>query len=96
MGDLSIKVTIANRVYPLTIKREEEDRVRKAVAMVNENMKQLEENYAVRDRQDLLAMTALDYATRLGDQVQQGDHTVADTDQLYAVDAKLDTYLNSI
>ena len=67
MGDLSIKVTIANRVYPLTIHRDEEMRVREAVKMVNENLKQLEENYAVRDRQDLLAMTSLDYATRLLD-----------------------------
>ena len=64
MSELSIKVTLATRVYPLTIARGEEEYIRKAAKLVNENIKELELNYAVRDRQDLLAMTALFYATK--------------------------------
>ena len=61
---LSIKVTIGNRVYPLTINRNEEELIRKAAARVNDNLRKLEDAYAVRDKQDLLAMTALYFADK--------------------------------
>lgn len=62
---LKIKVTIGNRVYPLTIKSEqEEEGVRKAVKKINELIKKFEESYEVRDKQDVLAMCALQFATQ--------------------------------
>lgn len=64
MGELSIKVVIAGRTYPLTIKREEEEGVRKAAKLINERVKEYEENYSVRDKQDLLAMCALQLASQ--------------------------------
>ena len=63
MSELSIKVIIGGRTYPLTIKREEEEKIRKAVTEIENNIKNLKDNYAVVDMQDLLAMTALEYAT---------------------------------
>jgi cell division protein ZapA len=65
MGELSIKVTIAGRVYPITVQTDEEDRVRKAALAVDQNLKELQENFVVKDKQDLLAMTALQFSTRL-------------------------------
>lgn len=56
---LKIKVSIAQRVYPLTIKRSEEERVRNAVALINDSVARFEEKYAVQDKQDGLAMCAL-------------------------------------
>jgi cell division protein ZapA len=38
---LSIKITIADRSYPLTIKREEEEGVRKAAKMISDNVSDL-------------------------------------------------------
>ena len=64
MGKLSIKVVLAGRNYPLTINEDEEEKVRGAVEMINTGIKKLQENYAVKDMQDLLAMTALQLATR--------------------------------
>lgn len=64
MDKLSIKVVLAGRTYPLTINESEESKVRKAVDMINNSIKKLQENYAVKDMQDLLAMTALQLATR--------------------------------
>lgn len=61
---LKIKVNIANRVYPLTIRRDEEERVRKAVSAINEATKRFEERYAVSDKQDVLAMCTLQFATQ--------------------------------
>ena len=61
---LKIKVTIGDRVYPLTIKSEgEEEGVRKAVKKINDLIKKFEENYEVRDKQDVLAMCALQFAS---------------------------------
>jgi len=67
MSELSIKVTIAGRIYPITIKADEEESVRKAAAKVDKNLKHLQDNYAVKDKQDLLAMTALQMATKLNE-----------------------------
>ena len=61
---LKIKVTIGDRVYPLTINSEgEEEGVRKAVKKINDLIKKFEENYEVRDKQDVLAMCALQFAS---------------------------------
>jgi cell division protein ZapA len=63
--DLSIKVTIANRIYPLTVKSEEEEAIRQAVKEIEEMIREYEQSYAVKDKQDLLAMCALQYATQV-------------------------------
>ena len=59
MSELSIKINIAGRTYPLTIDRSEEEVIRKVADQINANVKHLKDNYAVKDPQDLLAMTAL-------------------------------------
>ena len=64
MKELSIKVSIAGRVYPLTVQHDEEENIRKAVKAIDEMVKEYEQNYAVKDKQDLLAMCALQYATK--------------------------------
>lgn len=63
MSELSIKINIANRVYPLTVKTEEEEAIRKTAKMINERIREYEQDYAVKDKQDLLAMCALEYGT---------------------------------
>ena len=61
---LSIKVSIAGRIYPLTIERTEEENVRKAVKTINERVSDYEKNFDIKDRQDLLAMSALFFASQ--------------------------------
>ena len=63
--NLKIKVTIGDRVYPLTIRNEgEEEGIRLAVKKINELLKKFEKNYEVRDKQDVLAMCALQFASQ--------------------------------
>jgi cell division protein ZapA (FtsZ GTPase activity inhibitor) len=63
MGEyLSIKVSIANRTYPLRITKEEHDRVMEAAEHINKRIREFEESYAIKDKQDLLAMCALQFA----------------------------------
>ncbi len=65
-GILKIKITIAGRVYPLNIQSEqEEEGLRKAADKINSLVRRFEENYAVSDKQDVLAMCALQFASSL-------------------------------
>ena len=66
MSKLSIKVVVAGRTYPLTVNQGEEVRVQKAAGDINKAIKLLQDNYAVKDMQDLLAMTALQLASKSG------------------------------
>jgi len=62
--NLKIKVTIGDRVYPLTIRDEgEEEGIRAAVKKINDLVKKFEQSYEVRDKQDVLAMCALQFAS---------------------------------
>lgn len=63
--NLKIKVSIADRVYPLTIRRYEEENVRAAAKKIEATLKKYEESYAVKDKQDLLAMCALQLASQV-------------------------------
>ena len=65
MGDkLSIKLHIANRIYPMKIDRESEEYIRNAVKQIDGRLKFYEENYAIKDKQDLLAMCLIEYASK--------------------------------
>jgi len=63
MEEFTISVNIADRPYRLTIKREEEEVIWKAANKINEKVKNYSANYAFNDKQDLLAMVALEEAT---------------------------------
>ncbi len=64
MAKLSLKVVVAGRTYPLSVDESEEQRVQKAAGDINKAIKLLQDNYAVKDMQDLLAMTALQLASK--------------------------------
>jgi cell division protein ZapA len=64
MAKKSLKVVVAGRTYPLSVNEHEEQRVLKAAEDINNSIKLLQQNYAVRDMQDLLAMTALQIASK--------------------------------
>lgn len=63
MSEISIKVTIAGRTYPLTIQASQEPAIRKAEKALEESIAFFQKNYAVKDKQDLLAMAALQLAS---------------------------------
>ena len=59
-----IKLTIANRIYPLNVPSDQEEGLRNAAKKIDIMIKHYEENYAVKDKQDVLAMCALQLATQ--------------------------------
>ena len=60
MRELSIKIKIADREYPMTVKAEEEERIRKAGKLINERLRSYREKFGIDDKQDLLSMVAFD------------------------------------
>lgn len=64
---IKIKISIGNRVYPLNILPEEEETLKKAVLEIEALAKKYEKQYAVKDKQDVLAMCTLKFALQLED-----------------------------
>lgn len=59
-----IKLSIADRVYPLSVPEGEEAILREAAKSINTMVEHFEKNYAVKDKQDVLAMCALQIAVQ--------------------------------
>ena len=66
MEKLKINLVIGGRSYPLSVNSNiEEEGMRKAAANINQLISKYEKNYAVSDKQDVLAMCALQFASKL-------------------------------
>lgn len=65
MEKLSIKLNIANRIYPMKIEPSSEEFIRNAVKKIEERLTFYENNYEIKDKQDLLAMCLIEYASKL-------------------------------
>jgi cell division protein ZapA len=63
MDELSIKIKIADREYPMKVKRSDEERIRTAGKLINEKIRSHREQCGIEDKQDLLAMVAFDCLT---------------------------------
>tara|TARA_B100001093_G_scaffold51962_1_gene44096 strand:+ start:59 stop:343 length:285 start_codon:yes stop_codon:yes gene_type:complete len=85
-----IKLTIANRIYPLNVPSDQEEGLRNAAKKIDIMIKHYEENYAVKDKQDVLAMCALQLAT------QSEQENISDAKLNAELSKKLDDLNNSI
>ena len=81
MAEISVKIKVGNRVYPLTVKENDKGRVEQAAQMVNGNINKLKQDYGLNDLVDLLAMTAFEFANQSLNQ-NQPSHTITPEDQL--------------
>ena len=61
--EIKINVIIAERNYRLTINKADEEKVMKAVTVLNDRVKSYKQAYDYRDYQDLLSMVCLQLAT---------------------------------
>lgn len=92
---LKIKISIGGRVYPLSINNaSEEEGMRKAATKINALINKFEKNYAVSDKQDVLAMCALQFASQSEiHDINKNENTEEATQKLNALSNKLDAYL---
>ncbi len=89
---LSIKVQIAERFYPLKIKRQDEEKIRKAARLINEKVLQYKQRYSDKDTQDFVAMAALQFVINLLDCEQQ-QNVVSLGKELNVLSSELDELL---
>ncbi|MBC8054240.1 MAG: cell division protein ZapA [Sphingobacteriaceae bacterium] len=95
MGEISIKINIADRVYPLRVNMEEEEVIRRAAKIINDRIKEYQDNYAVRDKQDLLSMCVLHYATAtLKAEKKRVDEDTEVADKVYQLDQLLNNFFS--
>ena len=59
MSELSIKIRIADRDYPMRVEVADEERLRLAGRQLSEKRREFREQDGIQDKQDLLAMVAL-------------------------------------
>ena len=91
---LKIKLSIADRVYPLTINPEQEEGLRKAAKKIEAMIKQFEQSYAVRDKQDVLAMCALQFAAQTEQKdIDRSKDTLEAEDKLKSLNDLLQKHL---
>ncbi|WP_166921881.1 cell division protein ZapA [Flavobacterium poyangense] len=93
---LRIKISIADRVYPLTVEPNQEEGLRSASKKIDVMIKQFEESYAVRDKQDVLAMCALQFASQV--EQKQIDYNVdghETIERIKKLNLLLDQYLEN-
>jgi cell division protein ZapA len=89
---LSIKVQIAERFYPLKIKRQDEEKIRKAAKLINDKVLQYKQRYTDKDAQDFMAMAALQFVINLLDCEQQ-QNVVSLEEELGILSSELDELL---
>ena len=86
MGEKSVKINIAGRIYPIKVDTTEEAFVNEAAELINKRV--------VKDKQDLLALTALQFATQyLESQTKVYEDKEGLLAQLTEVDDLLDAQL---
>ncbi|QCE42638.1 cell division protein ZapA [Psychroserpens sp. NJDZ02] len=92
---LKIKLSIANRVYPLTITPSQEEGLRAAAKKIETMITKFEQSYSVRDKQDVLAMCALQFASQVEQKALDKDHVAEHVhDKLNALNDMLDSHLS--
>lgn len=65
MGKFAININVAGRNYRLKVDETEEEFVRAAATSINDKISEFSGNYAFKDKQDLLAMSNIMFASEL-------------------------------
>jgi len=86
MENLSIKIKIGDREYPMKVRPEEEQRVRNASKQINEKLRVYREQFGIDDKEDLLAMVAFDCVVSL----------MKNEEQSTAIDSNTEDRLNQL
>lgn len=71
MDELTITVVVADRPYKLKVDRSEEEGLRKAAKLIEEQMTKYASYFQFKDNQDLLAMVALQFSVSSLDYEEQ-------------------------
>ncbi|MEN6619157.1 MAG: cell division protein ZapA [Rikenellaceae bacterium] len=92
MEQQSIRISIADRYYPLRIAIADEEKIRTATKIINEKVDLYKKRYINRDTQDALSMALLQFVIRLIESEQREESNQI-IDELQNLDTLLDEYI---
>ena len=81
MAQQEIRINIAGRYYAMYITPEQEEVVRRIGKNIEMTIKEMEDNYATKDKQDALAMTALRLMISAEFNLQKKDRELKEADK---------------
>ena len=81
MAQQEIRINIAGRYYAMYITPEHEEVVRRIGKNIEMTIKEMENNYATKDKQDALAMTALRLMINAEFNLQKKDRELKEADE---------------
>lgn len=91
MEKIRIKINIAGRIYPLNIPASEEEIIRRVAKQIEGMIKKFEANHNVKDKQDVLAMCAIQLGTNAEVNLQNYNKNIEEThERLRIISALLD------
>lgn len=79
MEKIRIKINIAGRIYPLNIPVSEEEIIRRVAKQIEGMIKKFEANHNVKDKQDVLAMCAIQLGTNAEVNLQNYNKNIEET-----------------
>ncbi len=94
MTELSIKVRIGDRDYPMKVQHDQERQLRQAGKLLNEKIRSLKSSFTVGDTTDLLSMVAFDTMVQmLKSEEELNELKETTTSKLKQYEAVLDSVL---
>ncbi|MFZ4059597.1 MAG: cell division protein ZapA [Bacteroidia bacterium] len=73
---ISVKIQVGNRTYPLSVPEDRQQSIQESAEAINQRIAEYQSKYAVKDMQDLLAMTLLEYVLKVSSG-QEGNFSAA-------------------
>jgi cell division protein ZapA (FtsZ GTPase activity inhibitor) len=96
MSELSISITVADRPYKLVVEKEQEELFRNAAKLIDKRIKEYSGSYSFQDKQDLVAMVALEYTVSfLQNEKIMKETDLIMTEKLTGIDNALNELLKS-
>jgi cell division protein ZapA (FtsZ GTPase activity inhibitor) len=92
---LSIRISIAEKYYPLKVKREEEERIRKAAKLINDQLLRYKQTYSGKEVSDFMAMVSLDFATKFLELEEKMDETPI-IEKVTSLNEEITEYLDNV
>jgi cell division protein ZapA len=90
---VSVKISIGDRSYPLRVPIEDQQKIQRAAALINEKVGAYKGKYSNKDMQDFIAMAALQLATQTLEQEATENSSLIE--DILSLNKKLDSYLST-
>ena len=96
MTEVTVSLNIAGRNYPLKVNKEDVPKLNEAEKMINAKIDLYEKSFSIKDKQDLLAMCIINFATEVLNKQSAILEFENSALQLKDTEQYLNTYLSKI